>query len=132
MAGQVVAIHDPAKPVPHEGRIHAVAVRPALVARVVGRIDVDALHLAVIGRKQGLQRGQVVAVDDQVVAQARLLAQPLLAHRQQFVEGHGQVMVLDEDLPLEMEPWQGALLWRVQGILSAPPARAGRIFTLLS
>ena len=117
VAGQVVAVHDPAQPVPHQGRVHVVVVRPALVARVVGWVDVDALHLAVVGRQQGLQRGQIISVDDQVVAQARLLAQPLLAHRQQFVEGHGQVVVLDKDLPLEMEPWQGALLWQCPGYL---------------
>ena len=42
---------------------------------------------------------QVVAVDDQAVVEACLLA-----NWQQFVEGHGKVVVLDEDLPLEMEP----------------------------
>ena len=127
--GQVIAVHHPAQPVPHEGRIHVVVVRPALVARVVGRIDVDALYLSVIGRQQRLQRGQVIAVDDQVVVEARLLAQPVLARRQQLVEGYGQVMVLYEYLPLEVEPWQGALLWRVQSVSSAPPASIGRMFT---
>lgn len=58
----------------------------------------DRLGLGISGRP-------IVAVDDQVVVEARLLA-----HRQQFVEGHGQVMVLDEDLPLELEPWQAILL----------------------
>ena len=53
-----------------------VAVGPALVASVVGRIDVDAPDLAVVRRQQRLQRGQVVALDDQVVVQARLRAQP--------------------------------------------------------
>ena len=47
-----------------------------------------------------------LVVDDQVVAQARLLAKPLLALRQEFVERHGEVMILDENLPLEVEPWQ--------------------------
>ena len=45
--------------------------------------------------QQGLPDSQVVAVDDQIVAQARLLAQPLLALRQQLVEWHGQMMVVD-------------------------------------
>ena len=68
VAGQVVPVHDAAQPVPHERRSHVVVVGPPLVARVVGRVDVDALHLAVVGRQQGLQGGEVVAVDDQVVA----------------------------------------------------------------
>ena len=37
-------------------------------------------------------------------------------------------MVLDEDLPLELEPWQGALLYRAQDISSAPPVGTGRMF----
>ena len=57
VAGQIVAVHDSAQPVPHEGRVDVVVVRPAFVARVVGRIDVDALYLAVIGREQSLQGG---------------------------------------------------------------------------
>ena len=67
-------------------------------------------------------------MDDKVVVQPRLVAQPLLPHRQKLVEGHGQVVVLDEDLSLEVDPWQGALLWRVQGISSDPPAGIGRMF----
>ena len=93
----------------------------------VGRIDVDALHLAVVGRQQGLHGREVVAVDEQVVVQARPVAQPLLAQRQQLVEGHGQMVVLDEDLPLEVQPWQSALLQRLQRI---PPDLGGIVHTL--
>ena len=37
-------------------------------------------------------------------------------------------MVLDKDLPLEVQPWQATLLWRVQRISSNPSAGTGRIF----
>ena len=46
---------------------------PAFVARVVRRVDVDALHLPGVVRKQRLERNEVVALDDEV-AVARLPA----------------------------------------------------------
>ena len=110
VAGQVVAVHHPPQPVLHEGRVHVVVVRPALIPCVVGRVDVDALHLAVVGRQKRLQGREVVALNDQVVAQARLVAQPLLALRQQLVERHGQMVILDEDLPLEAQSRHEGLL----------------------
>ena len=47
-------------------------------AGVVGGIDVDALHLASVERQQRLQRLQVVAVDEQVVARP-IRQRPILA-----------------------------------------------------
>jgi hypothetical protein len=46
MARQVfgLAVHDLAQPVAHFGRIDVVVVNPALVARVIGRVDIDALN----------------------------------------------------------------------------------------
>ena len=75
VAGQVFPVHDLAQPIADHRRVDLVVVGPGFVAGVVGRVDVDALDLAVIGRQQRLQRGQVVALDDQVVVQARLPAQ---------------------------------------------------------
>ncbi len=49
-------------------------VNPAFVTGVVGRVDVDALHLAVISGEPRLERLQVVALDDEVVVQTRRLA----------------------------------------------------------
>ena len=47
-------------------------------AGVVGGIDVDALHLSRVERQQRLQRLQVVAVDEQVVARP-IRQRPILA-----------------------------------------------------
>ena len=52
--------------------------------------------------------------------EARLLAKALLSYRKKLVERHGQVVVLDEDLPLEVEPWQEALPWRVRSVVGDP------------
>ena len=75
---------------------------PPLVAGVVRRIDVDALDLVVVGREQGLQRCQIVSVNDQIVVQARRLAGPLARHRTQRVERYGEVMIVDERLAFEL------------------------------
>lgn len=48
------------------GNVHV--VYPALVAGVIGRIDVDALHPALIPGQQGLQRVQIIPVDNHVFA----------------------------------------------------------------
>ena len=81
VASQIFAIHDPAQPLPHHGRVDLVVISPTLVAGVVGRIDVDALHLAMIGRQQRLERRKIVPLHDQVVMQARLLAQSICSDR---------------------------------------------------
>jgi hypothetical protein len=57
----------------------------------------------VIGREQRLERGQVVALDDKVVVERRLLAQPARFHRDELVERHHQVMVLHENFSFELE-----------------------------
>ena len=43
-----------------------VVVGPPLIAGVVGRVDKDAVHLARIEGQEGLERVQIVAVNDQV------------------------------------------------------------------
>ena len=55
------------QPVLHQRAVHVVVVDPALVAGVVGRVDVDAIHAPGVAREQRLQRVQVVAVDNQIV-----------------------------------------------------------------
>ena len=104
VAGEVLAVHDLAQPVLHHGGVDVVVVGPALVAGVVGRVDVDALDLAVIRRQQRLQGGQVVALDDQVVVQARLPAQPPGPDRLHLVERNRQMVVLHEHPSLELQP----------------------------
>ena len=58
-------------PLPHQGAVHVVVVEPVLVAGVIWGVDVDALDLASVAGQQGLERVQVVAVDDQVVVGVR-------------------------------------------------------------
>ena len=64
------------QPLPHQGAVHVVVVQPALVAGVVGRVDVDALDPACVAGQQGLQRVEIVAVDDQVVVLGRRVQGP--------------------------------------------------------
>lgn len=46
--------------------IDIVIIDPAFVARVVGRIDVDAFYLARVAGQEGFERVQVVSFDDQI------------------------------------------------------------------
>ena len=77
MAAGVSATQRAGEPLPrktpltHQGAVHVVVVEPALVARVVGRVDIDALDLACISGQQGLQHVEVIAVDDEVVVGVR-------------------------------------------------------------
>ena len=70
MAAQVLAFltHYLAQPLFNPGVVHVVVIDPALVARVVGRINIDALDLPLIPGQQGLERLQIVSTDNHVVA----------------------------------------------------------------
>ena len=70
VAREVLALlaHGLPKPLFDARVVDVVVVHPALVAGVVRRIDVDAVDPALILRQQGLQRLEVVAVDDHVPA----------------------------------------------------------------
>lgn len=58
--------------------VQGIVVAPALVAGVVGRVDVDALHLALILWQQGFQCLQIIPVDDHILAAVVLGVLPLL------------------------------------------------------
>ncbi len=73
-----------AQPLADLRAVDVVVVNPALVAGVVGRVDVDALHLSGIAGQQGLERMQVVALHDQVAAVSVAAGQ--LRHRLQQAE----------------------------------------------
>ena len=73
--------------------IHVVVVHPALVAGVVGGIDIDALHLPAGARQQGLERVQVVALDDEVAAPR--IARGKLGNR--FEQAKWNVLVMFDD-----------------------------------
>jgi len=88
--------HDFAQPAADLRAVDVVVVDPALVAGVVRRVDVDALHLAGVARQQGLERVQVVALHDQVAAVAAVVvAAAELWHRLQQAERH-VLVVLDD------------------------------------
>ena len=55
-----------AQPLANLRAVDVVVVGPALVARVVRRVDVDTLDLPRVARQQRLQGVQVVALDDEV------------------------------------------------------------------
>ena len=59
--------------------------------------------LAVIRRQQRLQRRQVVALDDQVIVQARLLGDALAANRRQLVIRNPKMEVLHEHPAFEVQ-----------------------------
>lgn len=87
-----------------------VVVDPLLVAGVVGRVDIDALDLAGVGREQGFERQQVVPLDDQIAVQRRRLA--LVEHRELRVELEGVVrdrvvVGLDGRLAFEVQGGHG-------------------------
>ncbi len=80
-----------AEPFADDRARHVIVVRPAFVAGVVRRVNVDALHLPGVERQQRLQRYQVVTLHDEI-AVARSAAGKL-GHVLEQVEGHLPVMV---------------------------------------
>ncbi len=64
---QILAVNGLVQPFAHQGAVHLVVVGPALVAGVVGRVDVDALDAASVAGQQGFERVEIVAVNDQVI-----------------------------------------------------------------
>src|SRR4029453_8421748 len=61
------------------------------------------ISLCRICRQQCLERGEVVAFDDEVVMQRRLLAQPSRFHWDELVEWNRQMVVLHENFSFELE-----------------------------
>jgi hypothetical protein len=51
--------------------VHVVVVNPACVARVVSRVNANALHLAAVARQQGFERVQIVALNQQIALARR-------------------------------------------------------------
>ena len=70
MAGQVLALFadDLAQPFLDLGVVDVIVIDPALVAGVVGRVDVNALDAPLIPGQQRFQGFQIIAPDDHVFA----------------------------------------------------------------
>lgn len=73
MTAQILALlaYDLAQPLLDFRVVHVVVVNPLFVARVVRRIDIDALHTTFVLGQQRFQRLQIVAVYDFVAALRR-------------------------------------------------------------
>src|SRR5574344_2130609 len=92
MAREVLALlaADLAEPLFPLRIVDIVIVHPTFLARVVRRIDVDALDLALVARQQRLKRSKIVAVDDHVLRRRRRAMPPLAL---QHTERHLVVVV---------------------------------------
>ncbi len=68
MAGQVLSLFPNhfAQPFADERAVDIVIIDPVLVAGVVRRVDVDALHLSGVIGQQGFEGNEVVALDNEV------------------------------------------------------------------
>ena len=87
--------HHLAQPFANLWAIDVVVVHPALVAGVVRRVDVNALHLTGITRQQGFQGVQVVALHNQVATVSVAAGQ--LRHSLQQAKRH-LFVVLDDGI----------------------------------
>src|ERR1019366_3644704 len=84
--------------------VHVVVVAPALVARVIRRVDEDAVHLPRIEWQQSLQSVQVIPVNNKVAVQVRL-ADGLAGVHLKRTEWHGQMVVVNELFSLKVQLW---------------------------
>ena len=103
MPRKVFFVHDLTEPVLHHGGIDVVVVGPFFVARVVGRIDIDALDLPGVNGQKGLEGFEVVAVNDEVIVQADLVRERFILARYQLMVLDQQMVVLDKCLTLEIQ-----------------------------
>ena len=115
MAGQILALfaHHFSQPFLDVGGADIIVVAPALVAGVVGRVDIDALHLALILRQQGFQCFKIIAVDDHVLTVVVLGVLPLLIKTVlplQHPEGNFLMMVHDFIFTDPFQGWHGVFL----------------------
>ena len=79
MAGQVLALFadNRTQPLFDFRVVDIIVINPALVAGVVGRIDVDALDAPLIPGQQRFQGLQIIAPDDHVLAAVILAMLPV-------------------------------------------------------
>ena len=98
-----LAAHDLAEPLLHFGAVDGIVIHPVLVAGVVRRVDVDALHLSGVVGQKGLEGQKVVALHQQVAA-ARVAHRKAAIAPQQVVR-HLPVMVHHRLLPDPVQSW---------------------------
>ena len=115
VTGQVLALfaHYFSQPFLDVGIADIIVVAPALVAGVVGRVNLDALHLALILRQQGFQCFKIIAVDDHVLTAVVFGVLPLLIKTVlplQHPEGNFLMMVHDFIFTDPFQGWHGVFL----------------------
>ena len=98
VAGEVFALlaDHVAQPLFNARVADIVVIHPALVARVIGGIDIDALDAALVLGQQGFERLQIVAPDDLVpvrVFRAGLAAAKVGVLMLQHPVGHLQMVI---------------------------------------
>ena len=79
-----------------------VVVNPALVARVVGRVNVDALDFARVRRQQAFERNQIVTLNDEIPVERGLFGGRKFAVQLQCVMRHDTVITFDCGFSLEL------------------------------
>ena len=115
MAGQVLALfaHHFAQPFSDFRVVHIVVVYPALVAGVVGRINVNAFHSSLIPGQQCFEGFQIVPVDNHILAAVILgvlavFIKTILPVK--YPEGHLLMVVDDLLFSNPFQCWHGSFL----------------------
>ena len=105
MALQILAVNGAIlfQPLLHKRAVHVVVIRPALVAGVVGRVNIDALDAPGVAGKERLQGVKVVAVDDEVVFTVLCRGNGFAGVWYQRAVRDGQVVGVDVLLALELK-----------------------------
>ena len=107
VAFQVFVVNRLMEPLFHQRAVHSIVVGPALVAGVVGRVDVDAFDAAGVAGQQGFECLEVIAVDDEVVVCFGGV-QRLGGVGDQRAIGDGQVVGVDNLLAFELQGGHGS------------------------
>ena len=82
-----------------------VVVNPALVAGVVGRVNVDALDFACVRRQQAFQRNQIVTLDDEISVERGFSGERKFPVNLQCVMRHDTVITFYRCFSFELNDW---------------------------
>src|ERR1035441_5055476 len=83
--------------------IYPVIIYPALVAGIVWRIDINALHLPSEVWHERFQSFEIIAVNDNVIFESGLIGEALLLINLQLPVRDGEMIILNESLSGEFE-----------------------------
>jgi len=120
--------HNLAKPFCDNWTLYIIVINPALIPRVVGRIDVDALHLTCVIGEQRLQRGQVIPFHDQIPA-PRITATKIRYILEQM-KGNLLVMIHHGlfSNPVQRRHRSGQVTAALRGLIPKSPRQVSRNF----